>query len=30
MMERSSDKETFNHYSGLFDKLYQELAVRVK
>ena len=30
MMERSSDKETFNHYSGLFDKLYQELAARVK
>ena len=30
MMERSSDKETFNHYSGLFDKLYQELSARVK
>ena len=30
MMERSSDKETFAHYSGLFEKLYQELEVRVK
>ena len=30
IMERSSDKETFNHYSGLFDKLYQELSARVK
>ena len=30
IMERSSDKDTFAHYSGLFEKLYQELEVRVK
>ena len=29
-MERSSDKATVAHYSGLFDKLYQELELRVK
>ena len=30
IMEQSSDKETLAHYSGLFDKLYQELELRVK
>jgi tetratricopeptide (TPR) repeat protein len=30
IMERSSDKETFAHYSELFDKLYKELELRVK
>ena len=30
IMERSSDKETLNHYSGIFEKLYQELEARVK
>ena len=30
IMERSSDKETFAHYSNLFEKLYQELEVRMK
>jgi len=29
-MERSSDKAIVAHYSGLFDKLYQELELRVK
>ena len=30
IMERSTDKETMNHYSELFDKLYRELELRVK
>ena len=30
IMERSSDKETFNHYSELFDRLYRELEMRVR
>jgi hypothetical protein len=30
IMERSDDKETFEHYSALFDRLYRELELRVK
>ena len=30
IMERSTDKETLNHYSELFDRLYRELELRVK
>jgi tetratricopeptide (TPR) repeat protein len=30
IMERSNDKETLNHYSELFDRLYRELELRVK
>ena len=30
IMERSSDKETLAHYSAIFEKLYQELELRLK
>ena len=30
IMERSTDKETLNHYAELFDRLYRELENRVK
>lgn len=30
IMERSTDKETLNHYAALFDSLYRELEARVK
>jgi tetratricopeptide (TPR) repeat protein len=30
LMERSSDKETLDHYSALFDSLYRELEMRVR
>ena len=30
IMERSNDKETLNHYSALFDRLYRELELRVR
>ena len=30
IMERSSDKETFAHYTDLFERLYHELELKVK
>ena len=30
IMERSTDKETLDHYAALFDSLYRELEARVK
>ena len=30
IMERCGDKETMDHYSELFDRLYRELELRVK
>ena len=30
IMERSTDKETLNHYAAIFDSLYRELETRVK
>ena len=30
IMERSTDKETLEHYSALFNELYRELELRVK
>ena len=30
LMERSTDKETLDHYSALFDSLYRELEMRVR
>ena len=30
IMERSTDKETLNHYAACFDALYRELEERVK
>ena len=30
IMERSSDKETLEHYSAIFNQLYRELEARVK
>ena len=30
IMERSTDKETLNHYAALFDSLYRTLEARIK